>query len=54
MREMFCKIKISRYAVTFINGFNMARILAPNVDSPNLGFPYFYFLGGYQWKKNTL
>ena len=19
-----------------------------NVDSPNLGFPYFYFLGGYQ------
>ena len=24
-----------------------------NVDSPNLGFPYFNFLGGYQW-KNTL
>ena len=22
-----------------------------NVDSPNLGFPYFNFLGGYQWKK---
>ena len=25
-----------------------------NVDSPNLGFPYFNFLGGYQWEKNTL
>ena len=22
-----------------------------NVDSPNLGFPYFNFLGGYQLKK---
>ena len=24
------------------------------VDSPNLGFPYFNYLGGYQLKKNTL
>ena len=22
-----------------------------NVDSPNLGFPYFNFLGWYQWEK---
>ena len=22
-----------------------------NVDTPNLGFPYFNFLGGYQWEK---
>ena len=25
-----------------------------NVDSPNLGFPYFNFLGGYQWKKHPV
>ena len=25
-----------------------------NVDSPSLGFPYFNFLGGDRWKKNTL
>ena len=24
------------------------------VDSPNLGFPYLYFLGGYQWKNHPL
>ena len=25
-----------------------------NVDSPNLGFPYFNFIGEAQCKKNTL
>ena len=25
-----------------------------NVDSPNLGFPYFNFLGGYQWKNHPV
>ena len=25
-----------------------------NIDSPNLGSPYFNFLEGYQWRKNTL
>ena len=25
-----------------------------NVDSPNLGFPYFNFLGGYQLKKHPV
>ena len=25
-----------------------------NVDSPNLGSPYFKFLGEAQWKQNTL
>ena len=25
-----------------------------NVDSPNIGFPYFNFLGEVQWRKNTL
>ena len=30
------------------------RTIYVNVDSPNLGFTYFNFLGGYQLKKNTL
>ena len=30
----------------------VSRTIYVNVDSPNLGFPYFYFLGGYQWKKS--
>ena len=25
-----------------------------NVDSPNLGFPYFNFLGGFQLKKHPV
>ena len=27
------------------------RPIYVNVDSPNLGFPYFNFLGGYQWRE---
>ena len=29
----------------------VSRPIYVNVDSPNLGFPYFNFLGGYQLKK---
>ena len=30
----------------------VSRPIYVNVDSPNLGFTYFNFLGGYQWKKS--
>ena len=30
----------------------VSRTIYVNVDSPNLGFPYLNFLGGYQWKKS--
>ena len=29
----------------------VSRPIYVNVDSPNLGFPYLDFLGGYRWKK---
>ena len=32
----------------------VSRTIYVNVDSPNLGFRYFNFLGGSQLKKNTL
>ena len=32
----------------------VSRTIYVNVDSPNLGFPYFNFLGEAQWKKDTL
>ena len=32
----------------------VSRPIYVNVDTPNLGFPFFNFLGGYQLKKNTL
>ena len=32
----------------------VSRTIYVNVDSPNLGFPYFNFLGEAQWEKNTL
>ena len=35
-------------------GFGVARLIYVNVDSPNLGFPFFNILGGCQWRKNTL
>ena len=34
-------------------GLGVSRTIYVNVDSPDLGFPYFNFLGGYQL-KNTL
>ena len=41
------------------NKVNQARLgvsrpIYVNVDSPNLGFPYFNFLGGYQFKKHPV
>ena len=32
----------------------VSRPIYINVDSPNLGFPYFNFLGGKQWKKHPV
>ena len=32
----------------------VSRPIYVNVDSPNLGFPYFNLLGGYQWKKHPV
>ena len=32
----------------------VSRPIYVAVDSPNLGFPYFNFLGGYQLKKHPL
>ena len=31
--------------------FGVSWTIYVNVDSPNLGFPYFNFLGEAQWKK---
>ena len=32
----------------------LGRSTSTYVDSPNLGFPYFNFLGGYQLKKHPV
>ena len=32
----------------------VSRPIYVNVDTPNLGFPYFNFLGGYQLKKHPV
>ena len=32
----------------------VSRPIYVNVDSLNLDFPYFYFLGGYKLRKNTM
>ena len=32
----------------FLTGLGVSRPIYVDVDSPNLGFPYFNFLGGYQ------
>ena len=32
-------------------GLGVSKPIYVNVDSPNLGFPYFNFVGGYQLKK---
>ena len=48
-----------RYRVIFSLKLIKARLgvsrpIYANVDSPNLGFPYFCFLGGYQWKNQPV
>ena len=42
--------------ILIIDDFNHSihRPIYVNVDSPNLGFPYFNFLGGYQLKKHPV
>ena len=35
----------------FYARLGVSRPIYVNVDSPNLGFPYFNFLGGYQLNK---
>ena len=34
--------------------YRVSRTIYVDVDSPNLGFPYFNFLGGYQLKKHPV
>ena len=34
--------------------FGVSGTIYVNVDSPNLGFPYFNFLGVAQWRKNPV
>ena len=38
----------------FYARLGVSRLIYVNVDSPNLGFPYFNFLGGYQLKKHPV
>ena len=38
----------------FYARLGVSRPIYVNVDSPSLGFTYFNFLGGNQWKENTL
>ena len=37
--------------VSDVHTQNVSRTIYVNVDTPNLGFPYFNFLGGYQLKQ---
>ena len=46
--------KISKYKKLISASLGVSRPIYVNVDSPNLGFPYFYLLGEAQWKKHTL
>ena len=43
--------KSSKYKQVNQAWLGVSRPIYVNVDSPNLGFPYFNFLGGYQWNK---
>ena len=43
--------KSSNYKKLISARLGVSRPIYVNVDSPNLGFPYFNFLGGYQWKN---
>ena len=45
------------YAPSYHTGFFFTGVswtIYVNVDSPNLGFPYFNFLGGYKWKNHPV
>ena len=47
-------LKVESTEMLIYARLGVSRPIYVNVDSPNLGFPYFNFLGGYQLKKNTL
>ena len=46
--------KSSKYKKLIWARLGVSRPIYVNVDSPNLGLPYFNFLGGYQWKKHPV
>ena len=46
--------KSSKYKKVIYARLGVSRPIYVNVDSPSLGFTYFNFLGGNQWKENTL
>ena len=43
--------KMSKYRQVNLTRLGVSRTIYVNVDSPNLGFPYFSFLGEAQCKK---
>ena len=43
--------KSSKYKKINLGWLGVSRMIYVNVDSPNLGFPYFNFLGGHQSQK---
>ena len=46
-------LKVQSTTKLILARLGVSRPIYANVDSPNLGFPYFNFLGGYQWRKKT-
>ena len=46
--------KSSKYKKVNLARLGVFRPLYVNVDTPNLGFPYFNFLGGYLLKKHPV
>ena len=45
-------LKVSSTENLIYARLSVSRTIYVNVDSPKLSFPYFNFLGGYQWKKS--
>ena len=53
-RVFFFIGKNSKYKKLIQARLGVSRPIYVTVDSPNLGFPYFNFLGGYQLKKHPV
>ena len=47
-----CSLKVPSAEKFIWARLGVSRTIYVNVDSPNLGFSYFNFLGGYQRKKS--
>ena len=47
-------LKSSKYKQVNLGRLGVSSPIYVNVDSPNLGFPYFNFLRGYQRKKHPV